>query len=116
MYGNSILISERLTNEFLDIDLVRIYHPDSPVSRALPPEVTDGRFQAITKSYDTLRGKTPMKPGGFDNRADSKKSTSATWRAQRARRLDLDSGIDDRWKDRIIVFGVIFVRSGHSSF
>jgi hypothetical protein len=98
-------------SQISDIDLVRIYHPDSPVSRALPPEVTDGRFQAITKAYDALRGKTPMTPEGIQSTSDAQHPTSAVWRARQARRLDLDAGGDDRWKDRVILFGVIFVGS-----
>ncbi|KIM91902.1 hypothetical protein PILCRDRAFT_103451 [Piloderma croceum F 1598] len=94
------------------IDLVRIYHPDSPVSRALPPEVTDGRFQAITKAYDALRGKTPMTPEGIQSTSDAQSPTLAVWRARQARRLDLDAGGDDRWKDRVILFGVIFTIAG----
>jgi len=94
------------------IDLVRIYHPDSPVSRALPPEVTDGRFQAITKAYDVLRGKTPMTPEGIQSTSDAQHPTPAVWRARQARRLDLDAGGDDRWKDRVILFGVIFTIAG----
>jgi hypothetical protein len=96
-------------SKILDIDLVRIYHPDSPVSRALPPEVTDGRFQAITKAYDALRGKTPMTPEGIQSTSDARNPTSAVWRARQARRLDLDTGGDDRWKDKVILFGAIFV-------
>lgn len=92
-----------------DIDLVRIYHPDSPVSRALPREVTDGRFQSITKAYDALRGRTVMNPTGFQGNPESRSSKSAAWRAQRARRLDLDAGGDDRWKDKMLLFGAIFV-------
>jgi hypothetical protein len=50
-----------------------------------------------------------MMPGGFQSKAESRNSTSAAWRAQRARRLDLDTGGDDRWKDRVIVLGVVLV-------
>ena len=95
----------------IDIDLVRIYHPDSPVSRALPPELTDGRFQAITKAYDALRGKTVMTPAGVEAKADVPQS--AAWRRHRARRLDLDSGGDDRWKERLLILGAVFVRLSH---
>jgi hypothetical protein len=92
-----------------DIDLVRIYHPDSPVSRALSPEVTDGRFHAITKAYDVLRGKTAMTPEGIQSKSDAQNPTSAVRKARQARRLDLDAGSDDQWKDRIILFGTILV-------
>ncbi|KAF7985105.1 hypothetical protein HWV62_9003 [Athelia sp. TMB] len=92
----------------IDIDLVRIYHPDSPVSRALPPELTDGRFQAITKAYDALRGKTVMTPAGVEAKADHDIPQSAAWRRHRARRLDLDSGGDDRWKERLLILGAVF--------
>ncbi|KZP17988.1 hypothetical protein FIBSPDRAFT_607267 [Athelia psychrophila] len=88
------------------IDLVRIYHPDSPVSRALPPELTDGRFQAIAKAHDALRGKTPMNPRGVEAKPDV--PHSAAWRAHRARRLDMDSGIDDRWQERLLILGGVF--------
>jgi len=100
-----------MLSQISDIDLVRIYHPDSPVSRALPPEVTDGRFQSITKAYDALRGRTPMMPEGIQGTSDAQNPTSTAWRARQARRLDLDIGGDDRWKDRVILFGVVFVGS-----
>jgi len=94
------------------IDLVRIYHPDSPVSRALPPEITDGRFQSIAKAYDALRGRKSVIPGAIQSHSDVQRTTSDPWRARQSRRLDLDTGGDDRWKDRIILFGVIFTIAG----
>ncbi|OSX66257.1 hypothetical protein POSPLADRAFT_1094466, partial [Postia placenta MAD-698-R-SB12] len=38
-------------------DLVRIYHPDSPVSRTVPPATAHARFQAISAAYAALSGK-----------------------------------------------------------
>ena len=58
-----------------------------------------------------LRGQTPMMPGGIQSQSDAQGPTSAVWRARQSRRLDLDSGGDDRWKDRIIFLGVVLVRS-----
>lgn len=37
-------------------ELVRIYHPDSPVGRPLPAPAAQARFQGITAAYDALRG------------------------------------------------------------
>lgn len=108
-----VLPSSRMLRPAIDIDLVRIYHPDSPVSRALPPELTDGRFQAIAKAHDALRGKTPMNPRGVEAKPDV--PHSAAWRAHRARRLDMDSGIDDRWQERLLILGGVFVSSSLTS-
>ncbi|PFH45555.1 hypothetical protein AMATHDRAFT_158745 [Amanita thiersii Skay4041] len=46
------------------IDLVRIYHPDSPHCRSVPPSERRNRFQLITAAYDMLRGKTQFGAAG----------------------------------------------------
>lgn len=53
-----------------------------------------------------------MNPNGVEGKPDMSKAAAAS-RARRARRLDLDSGGDDRWKDRILIFGAVFVRAIH---
>jgi hypothetical protein len=53
--------------------------------------------------------------GGIQNQSESQNPKSAAWRSRQSRRLDLDTGGDDRWKDRIILFGVIFVGSQFTS-
>jgi len=98
-----------------DFDLVRLYHPDKP-GLSVSPEVAHAQFQAITAAYDVLRGKTPpgSAPSPSGSRAtDTTYGTTAAWRAVRQRRQELyNSGAaDDSWKDKIIILGVVGVRS-----
>ncbi|KAI0076370.1 hypothetical protein K474DRAFT_1262397 [Panus rudis PR-1116 ss-1] len=99
-------------------DLVRIYHPDSPLSRTLPPSQAQARFQSISAAYDALRGKRLLPNGetvtSTGNPAnDFHNLSSALWRAkQRERRrrgaeLGVGRGIDERWKDRLFVGAVL---------
>ena len=47
---------------------MRIYHPDSPHCRIIPPAERRVRFQAIATAYDALRGKA-MFEGGRTHRS-----------------------------------------------
>ncbi|KAI0093409.1 hypothetical protein BDY19DRAFT_990053 [Irpex rosettiformis] len=101
-------------------ELVRIYHPDSPVSRVLPSATVQSRFQAITHAYDVLRGKTshPSAINGDVNlseveraKANFRNLETAMWRAKQQRRAELRVGLDDRTKDAIML-GAIVVTIG----
>lgn len=94
-----------------DFDLVRIYHPDKAGS-SLSPDEAHARFRSITTAYDALRGKTPP-PFSPSSPQDPRHPTTAAWRAmQTNRRSELYSSaaVDDRWKDRVILAGVVLVR------
>ena len=96
---------------FADYELVRIYHPDSPIARVYPPEVSEARFHNIATSYDVLRGRRttvdPNSPGGMPHpRVD----LHALWRAKQCHRHDPMEPVDDRWKDRIILGSLFLVR------
>lgn len=93
-----------------DYELVRIYHPDSPVSRPLPSATAQARFQSITAAYDALRGKKPP-PGESSSgaRVDTHSVGAAAWRARMRRRAELNTGLDDRWKDRLMLGTVLMV-------
>ncbi|KAI0344557.1 hypothetical protein BDW22DRAFT_1326270 [Trametopsis cervina] len=93
-------------------DLVRIYHPDSPVSRALPSPTAQARFQSITAAYDSLRGKSTNLPEG--SQAEQAKKNfhnlnTAMWKARQQRRAELRVGLDDRWKDAAMMSAVVVV-------
>ncbi|PSR73143.1 hypothetical protein PHLCEN_2v10999 [Hermanssonia centrifuga] len=99
--------------DLVDYELVRIYHPDSPVSRALPPETAQARFHAISAAYDALRGKTPTSPdgGGESAKKAYHNVSTAMWRAKQQRRAELNLGTwDDKWKDRLMLGAVFLVR------
>ncbi|KAF8891633.1 hypothetical protein BD779DRAFT_1512218 [Infundibulicybe gibba] len=83
-------------------DLVRIYHPDNPGS-SKHPNIAHERFQAITAAYDSLRGLTPFTSV---TPPTTPTPTTAAYRAAQTRQRALYTGGDDRWKDRIILFGV----------
>ncbi|VDB98882.1 unnamed protein product [Peniophora sp. CBMAI 1063] len=99
--------------------LVRLYHPDSPSARALPPDVAHRRFQAVRAAYDTLTGKahhpssSHYHPHGSAHTHDS----DDLWRELAARRRqqerreayrrahgvpEWDAAGDDARKDRIL--------------
>jgi hypothetical protein len=103
-----------LARSVIDFDLVRLYHPDK--ASDVPPDIAHARFQAITHAYDSLRGKVAS--GSTDDGSPSNPSvdlryqTTAAWRAAHRRRqqeLYSSGAVDDKWKDRIILFGVVSV-------
>lgn len=66
----------------LDFELARIYHPDSAVSRPLPAEVRQERWNAISAAYDSLRGKGKSAwPAG--SRSPSAYPTAASYSSPR---------------------------------
>ncbi len=105
-----------------DYDLVRIYHPDSPAARAggVSHEAAHARFQAISSAYAVLTGKKPAasidggEPGeGFagKTRASYHDLSTAMWREKQRRKADLDVGLDERWKERLMLGAVSLVRT-----
>ncbi|KAG1751599.1 uncharacterized protein EDB91DRAFT_1106291 [Suillus paluster] len=85
-------------------ELVRIYHPDSAVARYYPPEVSQARFQAISRAYDMLRGKTSAsgEPVEATHKADP-----IRWSARSRRPHFDDTASDERWKERVIMVTVL---------
>ncbi|KAF9241632.1 hypothetical protein BU15DRAFT_44673 [Melanogaster broomeanus] len=85
-------------------ELVRIYHPDSPVARKYPPEVAHARFQSITKAYDLMRGKSSLTGESLAGREQH--MGPARFRTGTSRRPHFDDTTgDERWKERLL-FGV----------
>ncbi|KIJ67831.1 hypothetical protein HYDPIDRAFT_107347 [Hydnomerulius pinastri MD-312] len=83
-------------------DLVRIYHPDSPIARHSPPEVAQARFQSISKAYDLMRGKSSIT--GESLASQERHMDPARFRARASRRPYFDDAAgDERWKERMIV-------------
>jgi hypothetical protein len=107
-----------------DYELARIFHPDSPASRALTSGVRHARFHAVTRAYDILRGKTShARPGQGFSSDDEYEYTAelARRRRQHARRQAYqagrtatgyasEAGADDAWKDQLIIFVGLAVR------
>ncbi|KAI0373447.1 hypothetical protein BV20DRAFT_937859 [Pilatotrama ljubarskyi] len=102
-------------------DLVRIYHPDSPSARTggISSETAHARFQAISSAYAVLCGKRPASSldganigEGFDAapRATYHDLSTAMWRARQRKRAELDVGLDERWKERMM-FGAVLLSS-----
>ncbi|KAF5386060.1 hypothetical protein D9615_002463 [Tricholomella constricta] len=91
-------------------DLVRIYHPDKACP-SVSSEAAHARFQSITAAYDALRGKTSLVDSSFFSGSsspaqDTRYPTTAAWRA-RSRHQELYAGKDERWKDHVILAGVV---------
>jgi len=110
-------------------ELVKIYHPDSPLSRtsaaaaAAPApsnsarptgsHTSEARFQAITAAYNTLRkGKIRINTAtAHDNNLRGGGGGVSDWHKQELRnRADSLSvgGWDERWKERLML-GVLFL-------
>ncbi|OJA08017.1 hypothetical protein AZE42_08015 [Rhizopogon vesiculosus] len=87
-----------------DYELVRIYHPDSVVARHYPPEVSQARFQAISKAYDILRGKTSS--SGEPTEA-TRKVDPMRWATKSRRPHFDDTASDEKWKERVITGAVL---------
>ncbi|KAI9429785.1 hypothetical protein H4582DRAFT_2144442 [Lactarius indigo] len=96
-------------------ELVRIYHPDSPVARAYPPEVSEARFHAISASYDVLRGHRPTLDSESPDAAPPRFDLHALWRAKQRHRKDPIGPADDRWKDGVLLGTLLVVRHSHST-
>ncbi|KAI0256110.1 hypothetical protein BJV78DRAFT_1169288 [Lactifluus subvellereus] len=89
-------------------ELVRIYHPDSPVARAYPPEVSEAQFHAISVSYDILRGRrAALDPDSSHATSHARVDLHALWRMKQHHHQDPMGPIDDRWKDGIILGSLI---------
>ncbi|EIM82682.1 uncharacterized protein STEHIDRAFT_124054 [Stereum hirsutum FP-91666 SS1] len=110
-------------------ELVRIYHPDSPVARAYPPHVSQERFHAISGAYNVLRGRPASSPhsgpseGGDGRVRDWHNLSTEMWKVRQRRKAhaELNVGaVDERWKDRAFVVilamsvGVFFWQSSSS--
>ena len=104
----------------IDYDLVRLYHPDKATD--IPPDKAHERFQVITHAYDVLRGKKAS--GSVDSdqsgpSTDLRYQTTAAWRTMHRRRqeeLYKSGSADEKWKDRLIVAGVVGVSFQHCQF
>lgn len=95
---------------FLDYDLVRLYHPDSPVSRTIHPDpaVRQARFHSITAAYEALQTGDPAREA--QKRNDYHAQQEALRRAYRRRRAVDEVSVDGQWKDKLI-FGVVLLVS-----
>lgn len=108
-----------------DYELVRTFHPDSPASRALPSSVRHARFHAVSRAYDTLRGKSHARLGQ-GRRDDVYTAELARRRRQHAQRqagnrgraapgyaseAEATSAADDAWKDQLIIIVGLAVRT-----
>jgi hypothetical protein len=107
----TLQLSKRLLKTFsvLDYDLVRIYHPDSPVARKYPADTAQTRFQSISKAYDLMRGKSAITGEVLTNR--ERHADPARFRPKAARRrphFDETTG-DERWKERILFGATVLV-------
>ncbi|KAJ8077114.1 hypothetical protein PM082_001542 [Marasmius tenuissimus] len=93
-------------------ELVRIYHPDKNASSESSEQAAHTRFQAISNAYNILRGQTPSGADPVASRFDTmaQQATTASRRAahiRRHRELYASGAVDDRWKDRLILFGTV---------
>ncbi|KAF7309384.1 J domain-containing protein [Mycena indigotica] len=118
------------------IELVKLYHPDSPSCRDVPPNERHRRFHLVGAAYDTLRGKPrtayPEKDRTVWEEIERRKRAQARHRAayQQSRRgAEYSYGhstraeyayaewnnkpIDGRWVDRVILaFGFTALIAG----
>lgn len=72
------------------------------------------QFQAVSRAYDVLRGKAPSMAiddasTGPMSRRDNDVGFEI-WKARQARKADIDVAFDERWKDKMLVGILLFVR------
>ncbi|KIK57770.1 hypothetical protein GYMLUDRAFT_45961 [Collybiopsis luxurians FD-317 M1] len=112
------------------IDLVRLYHPDSPSCRLVPPTERHARFQAIRAAYDALRKADKLglrnahmfqdyaeeiarRKNVFHRQQLYRNRGPNVHRREYEPRYEWNSNADDRWKDRMIIgFGVASILIG----
>ncbi|KAF5370609.1 hypothetical protein D9758_002063 [Tetrapyrgos nigripes] len=89
-------------------ELVRIYHPDKAES-AVPSQEAHSRFQSISNAYNVLRGKSSSVTDTTTQRSPDYATTAARRAVHLRRHRELyEAGVvDERWKDRFIIFGII---------
>ncbi|KAF8556355.1 hypothetical protein OG21DRAFT_1483125 [Imleria badia] len=88
-------------------DLVRIYHPDSPIARHYPTDIAQAQFQSISKAYDLMRGKSAITGEVLTNR--ERHADPARFRPEARRRPHFDETTgDERWKERVL-FGATVI-------
>lgn len=93
---------------WLDYDLVRIYHPDSPIARNYPAEIVQTQFQSISKAYDLMRGKSAITGEVMTNR--ERHADPARFRPKATRRPHFDETAgDERWKERVLFAATVLV-------
>lgn len=98
----------------LDYDLVRIYHPDSPIARKYPADIAQARFQSISKAYDLMRGKSDLTGDAVTSR--ERPADPARFRPRATRRRHFDETVgDERWKERILFGATLLVSLMYSS-
>lgn len=96
------------TFSVLDYDLVRIYHPDSPIARKYPAEIAQAQFQSISKAYDLMRGKSAITGEVLTNR--ERHADPARFRPKAPRRPHFDETTgDERWKERVLFGATLLV-------
>lgn len=92
----------------LDYDLVRIYHPDSPIARNYPAEMAQARFHSISKAYDLMRGKSAITGEVLTNRERHADPARFRPKVRRHPHFDETAG-DERWKERILFGATVIV-------
>lgn len=110
--SDSVCVVDRVLKHVLhiDYDLVRIYHPDSPIARKYPADVAQARFQAISKAYDLLRGKSAMTGDVLTDRERPVDPARFRPRAAPRRPHFNDTAGDERWKERVLLGATMLVR------
>lgn len=98
----------------VDYDLVRIYHPDSPVARKYPAEIAQARFQSISTAYDLMRGKSAITGEVLTSRERHMDPARFRPKAPRRPHFDETTG-DERWKERVLFGATVIVSLVHST-
>ena len=101
-----------------DYELVKVHHPDSPLCHDVPPTIRHARFQAITNAYDVLKGKhgAHLHDPAMEELERRRRSMAHRPRPRtdfpghRAPDIDWNAGVDDRWKDWVIIASGVLVR------
>jgi len=89
-------------------ELVRLYHPDSAVSKKSQPDpaLRHAQFSAITKAYETMQ----KRPANGEVLPDENAGPNPWRRTPHVNRrvYHEETFIDDRWKEKLIWAGLCF--------
>ena len=98
---------------WIDYELVRLYHPDK-ADATISSEEAHSRFQTIGQAYDILQGKKTPTLTPVEKATQATTASRRAMHVRRHRALYEGGAVDDRWKDRFIVAGMVVVSIGHA--
>ena len=108
-----------LLTPYSDLELTKLYHPDTLTAQEMPEEVAYARFRAVTAAYHSIQRRVPLiesnKDSLLDSEADEIRKRLATWgamgprlspfeKARRERALNAEKNAGKWWKTDMTLY------------